>query len=219
MPFHRNIECCYLWEDRCHAKRSRNLQEFRQLCRNDKIHTVPPGFIMRLRNEADVMKFIQEATDIPVPDVFTTYSSEGCFRMRMETTPAVPMFYLPPDEQEIVKEEVEGVVKTLQGLRSNEMGGPTDDDGEDEEDYVFCHGELTQSNIYVDPDTLKIRSIYSWGYAGFYPKCFEFPFWQKVFDAGPQRTYFFNDPEHECVQEIMRFLSRRWTFLQSEIYT
>ena len=48
-------------------------------------------------------------------------------------------------------------------------------------DYVYCHNYLTQENILIDPKTLQVASIIDWGWSGFFPKGFEFPFWRKSF--------------------------------------
>lgn len=41
------------------------------------------------------------------------------------------------------------------------------------EDLVFCHNDLSTHNIIVDPETLKVKGVIDWEYAGFYPKEFE----------------------------------------------
>ncbi len=38
---------------------------------------------------------------------------------------------------------------------------------------MFCHGDLSAHNVIVDPETLKVKAIIDWEYAGFYPKEFE----------------------------------------------
>ncbi|KAJ5106051.1 hypothetical protein NUU61_003398 [Penicillium alfredii] len=47
-------------------------------------------------------------------------------------------------------------------------------------EYNFCHNDLSQSNILVDPETLKIRAIIDWEYAGFFPKSFEGLFYKRM---------------------------------------
>jgi thiamine kinase-like enzyme len=42
---------------------------------------------------------------------------------------------------------------------------------------VFCHNDLSPSNIFIDPKSFAIVSIIDWGYAGFYPEEFELPLW------------------------------------------
>lgn len=44
-------------------------------------------------------------------------------------------------------------------------------------DLVFCHNDLSANNVIVDPDTLKIRAIVDWEYAGFFPAELEAPFY------------------------------------------
>ncbi|KAF4626082.1 hypothetical protein G7Y89_g12082 [Cudoniella acicularis] len=48
------------------------------------------------------------------------------------------------------------------------------------DEYVFCHDDLSQQNIIVDPDTLKIKAIIDWEYAGFFPEYFEREFFQRL---------------------------------------
>jgi thiamine kinase-like enzyme len=41
------------------------------------------------------------------------------------------------------------------------------------EDLVFCHNDFSTHNIIVDPQTLKVKAIIDWEYAGFFPAEFE----------------------------------------------
>jgi serine/threonine protein kinase len=36
-------------------------------------------------------------------------------------------------------------------------------------EYIFQHGDLSDHNIIVDPQTLEVRAVIDWEYAGFYP--------------------------------------------------
>lgn len=49
----------------------------------------------------------------------------------------------------------------------------------DTHDLVFCHNDLSASNVIVDPDTLAIKAIIDWEYAGFYPPEFEAEFFHR----------------------------------------
>jgi len=85
---------------------------------------------------------------------------------------------LSPEDQAVVMKEVEAHVDTMRTLRSNRTGGPsgivcppkraTQGFPSDttwsarvtaEQDFVFCHCDLSQSNIIVDPSILKIEGI------------------------------------------------------------
>ena len=46
--------------------------------------------------------------------------------------------------------------------------------------YVFCHNDLSQSNVMVDPETLEIAAIVDWEYAGFFPAFFERKFFERL---------------------------------------
>ncbi|CAK7215167.1 37S ribosomal protein S22 [Sporothrix bragantina] len=52
-------------------------------------------------------------------------------------------------------------------------------DKDEDEDYVFCHNDLGQHNVLVDPETLKINTIIDWEYGGFWPFWFERPYWER----------------------------------------
>ena len=55
---------------------------------------------------------------------------------------------------------------------------------DDEEEYRFCHNDLGQHNVIVDPDTLKIKAIIDWEFAGFWPEWFERHFWRRAGGSG-----------------------------------
>ena len=46
--------------------------------------------------------------------------------------------------------------------------------------YVLCHGDLGWQNILVDWDTMTIKCILDWEYAGFYPKDVEGESWRTL---------------------------------------
>lgn len=50
---------------------------------------------------------------------------------------------------------------------------------EDDEKYVFCHNDLRQHNILVDPESLKIKAIIDWEFSGFFPRWFESVLWKR----------------------------------------
>ncbi|KAF2178736.1 hypothetical protein K469DRAFT_717974 [Zopfia rhizophila CBS 207.26] len=41
------------------------------------------------------------------------------------------------------------------------------------EEFVFCHNDLSQKNVIVDPCSLKVAATIDWEYAGFHPDFFE----------------------------------------------
>lgn len=47
------------------------------------------------------------------------------------------------------------------------------------EEYVFCHNDLSQYNVIVDPERVEIKAIVDWEYAGFYPGFFEGRFYTR----------------------------------------
>ncbi|KAL4885177.1 hypothetical protein BJY04DRAFT_214516 [Aspergillus karnatakaensis] len=108
------------------------------------------------------------------------------------------MAALAEDQKRLVCTEIEQHLANLRGIKFNTLGGPSgivippyrvmrlsdksewprkvsQDDGE----YAFCHNDLSQHNIIVDPETLKIRAIIDWEYAGFFPEYFEWPVYNR----------------------------------------
>lgn len=46
-------------------------------------------------------------------------------------------------------------------------------------DLVFSHNDLTEANVLVDRENLKIKAIIDWEFAGFYPPEFDRPFYKR----------------------------------------
>ena len=59
-------------------------------------------------------------------------------------------------------------------------GRPLEMRRREEHNLVFCHNDLSMNNVIVDPDTLKIKAIIDWEYAGFFPPEFESPFYKRL---------------------------------------
>ncbi|PGH16260.1 hypothetical protein AJ80_05283 [Polytolypa hystricis UAMH7299] len=103
----------------------------------------------RIQNEAASIKFIAKNTNILVPELYC------CF----EDYEAV---YL-------IMQGVEGVVPPhrvmTKSVRPQWNMKPLESEG-----LVFCHNDLSAYNVIVDTETLKVKAIIDWEYAGFYPR-------------------------------------------------
>ncbi|KAI5889131.1 kinase-like protein [Schizophyllum commune H4-8] len=165
---------------------------------------IPPAYDIasHLRNEAAAIAFVRAHTDIPVPNVVCSFDDGGRTYLIEDEVPGVAMKDLPDDAKVIVMQELEGHVRTLQSLHSTTMGGfcgsaclpyrlwavlprnfgKVTFKPDVPYDLVFCHNDLAQHNILVDPETLKITAILDWEFAGFYPKEFEGAFYRR---SGP----------------------------------
>lgn len=116
------------------------------------------------------------------------------------------MTRLSEEDKRVVTEELLQHVATLKSLRSDTPGVPgPHEDGDLAQsllcapervanvhwkpttcwrprpdvkgDFVFCHNDLGQHNVIVDPSTLKIKAIIDWEFGGFWPEWFEGRFW------------------------------------------
>ena len=163
---------------------------------------------IRLRNEAECLRFIKEKTEIPVPEVLNAYEQkDGSFILETKLIDGVEMERLSPEEQETVKPQIRRCVEMLRSLRSDSLGGPsgifwpphsvvTRPDGptswsqdrisESESQFVFCHRDLSQSNIFIDSTTLRLVAIADWECGGYYPKNHELPFFESSIKSGAQ---------------------------------
>lgn len=181
---------------------------------------VPPLGYKRIQNEAACLKFIRTETDIPVPEVLEAFDDNGSFVLITKRLFGVYISELPSDGQAIVMKEVERHLETLRTLRSKHTGGPSgilspppratqcfpggtvwsaaDVPGFN---LVFCHCDLSQSNIIVDPVTLKIEGIIDWEYGGYWPDFFESQYFR---DPRPSGAQFRNDAENARLVDFLR---------------
>ncbi|ORY58514.1 kinase-like domain-containing protein [Pseudomassariella vexata] len=151
----------------------------------------------RLRNEAESLRFIRQHTNIPVPTVYCDFEDDEAYYLIEEYVDGASMSDLSEDEKKL-RLELKTHLTTLKTLKSNRIGGPTglvippyrvmrrtDEDAwalrpSNSDEYVFCHNDLSQQNVVVDPLTLKIQAIVDWEYAGFFPSCFQWPFYNRL---------------------------------------
>lgn len=130
------------------------------------------------------------------------------------------MAQLREDQNGVVRAEVQRYLDTLPRIKARSIGGPSGlvippyrvmESTENEEwslrpsedcEYVFCHNDLSQSNVIVDLQTLKINAIIDWECAGFFLAYFEAPFYKRI---GPSVAL---EGEHYDVPKLFRFLNQ-----------
>ncbi|KAL2187932.1 hypothetical protein L209DRAFT_772336 [Thermothelomyces heterothallicus CBS 203.75] len=147
-----------------------------------------------------LFQYLRERTNIPLPAFASAFEDDGAIYLAMEFVQGVRMDELSEDDQRVVEKELLQHVETLKSLRSDTPGVP----GEPlmiapqrvcdfhwkyhsawrprsgvKGDFVFCHNDLGQHNVLVDPKTLKITAIIDWEFGGFWPEWFERPFWSR----------------------------------------
>lgn len=211
LTFERGYYHC----DRLFIKRSLRPSEYRTSQRG--LH-IPRLGKARLQNEAESLRFIRRTTNIPVPTVYGAFEMDDSFFLITEYIRGTAMSRLSEDQKKIVRGELCRHLATLHEIRSKTTGGPsgivippyrvmkcTDNDNwpvrsSESAEYVFCHNDLSQPNIIVDPDTLRIRAIIDWEYAGFFPKYFEAPFYERLGPSVPING------EKDDVEDLLEFL-------------
>jgi len=67
--------------------------------------------------------------------------------------------------------------------------------------FSFCHNDLAQHNIMINPDTLQVEAIIDWEVSGFYTSDFEAPLWTKAwYEPG------YHDIGSDLVPGLIQFL-------------
>ena len=208
--------------DNVFIKRSLRPSEWQTSPIKGTIH-IPRQGKERLRNEAAALKFIREHTNVPVPKLICNFEDNDAVYLVTEYVEGVNMNDLEGSQKEIVTQELERHLQTIHNLRSSKLGGPgglvvppyrvtlasfRDDwdlQSSESEDYVFCHNDISQQNVIVDPESLKIAAIVDWEYAGFYPAYFESPFYQRL---GPSAAI---GDEEDDSKTLLEFLQAQST--------
>ncbi|KAG8415314.1 hypothetical protein J3459_011149 [Metarhizium acridum] len=176
----------------------------RQLTTQGDLYIPPTTFPQRLRTDEAVLQYLFAKTEIPLPRSLCAFESIGAFFHLTEHVSGIAMSDLSEPSKQFVKQQLLQHVKALQNLHSDTPGVP----GQQllcpplrvnagkwkvnscwkpradlpKEDYVFCHNDLRQDNIIVNPISLRIVAILNWESGGFWPKWFEMAFWER---AGP----------------------------------
>ncbi len=162
---------------------------------------------------------------IPVPVLHCAFADDDAVYLVMELVAGVSMAVLTEDEKHVVKQELAKHLESLHSLRSSTLGGISGlmippyrarsktfkDDWDlrpsETEEYVFCHNDLSQQNVIVDPKSLKINAIIDWEYSGFFPKQFDFPFFERL---GPSVAM---DGEKDDSDELLALLMSQKVFV------
>jgi aminoglycoside phosphotransferase (APT) family kinase protein len=152
----------------------------------------------RLLNEAKALEFVASNTTIPVPKLHACFEDDKAVYLITEYIEGRGMNELSDEEKLVVGEELESHLRQLHKLRSKTVGGlsevtippyrlqtVTDVDNwkvkpADTDEYVFCHNDLSQHNVIVCHDSLKISAIVDWEYAGYWPERFEHRFYKRL---------------------------------------
>lgn len=200
----------------------------RTLNQNELLHNLKGEIIIPwkdrryLENECAALKYIAENTTIPVPKILDFSEAQGALVLTVERIRGVPLDNISSEHRDRAIHFVEeNVLPQLQKLKSNRLGGLTGQVLVSERirahtqihhwpsktnvtpTYVFCHGDLAQHNILVDPETFEVIAIIDWENSGFFPAGFETPLWLQSVEQRATST-----PEVDCeVDGFVRFLS------------
>jgi Phosphotransferase enzyme family len=156
-----------------------------------------------LENEQAALRYIAEHTAIPVPKVITYEIQNGTHYLTMERKNGIPLDEVDDRDKLEALQKTRDFLNTtvlpeLQRLTSKRLGGLTGHVLPPERvrsripnqscssricpsaSYVFCHGDLAQHNILVDPSSLEVTAIIDWENSGFFPPICEEPLWLRT---------------------------------------
>ncbi|GMG12009.1 unnamed protein product [Aspergillus oryzae var. brunneus] len=171
----------------------------------------------------EVLQFIRRVSNIPVPKLYAAFEIDDSYLLFMEYIDGISMSQLSDEQKEVVNVELQQHLDVLHGIKSKSIGGPSgivippyrvmrrsSKDAwsrlsSETCDYVFCHNDLSQENVIVDPETLKIKAIINWEYAEFFPAYFDYPFYKRL---GPSMAL---EGERDDVPELLQLLNSEST--------
>ena len=165
---------------------------------------LPENSKARLQNEFLVLQYLHHNTDIPVPKPIKFFEENGVAILMTSCVPedAVALSDYAGEDRESVIDEIEQqlVTKIIPALRqhtSHHIGGLND--GEElllpprvtngcernwtrsafeEHAFELCHNDLSQDNLFIDPNSHEVLAIVDWEYAGYYYPVFEARLWR-----------------------------------------
>ena len=179
----------------------------------------------RLLNEYKTMKFIAARTTIPVPKVLAFKRVWGAYQLVMERVQGISLDCITGDERadaviSAAKFITTLVIPQLQSLKSHTMGALTGTvilpdriisrdnrehwaiRSECTPKFTFCHNDLAQHNILMNPDTLQVEAVIDWEVSGFYNPDFEAPLWTKAWYE-PE----YHEIGYDSVPRLIQFLT------------
>ncbi|KAL1667130.1 kinase-like domain-containing protein [Schizophyllum commune] len=188
----------------------RSLTEAEWAIRASDKSVIPASCDVRahIRNEAAATAYVRANTNVPVPNVVCCFEDGGRTYLLEDEVPGVTMAELPDEAKPVVIAELEGHLRTIHALKGTAMGGFCGDaclpyrlaqalpkgeklvcKPEVPYELVLCHNDLSQHNVIVDPETLKVNAIIDWEFSGFYPQEFEGGFYKRPGPSGALKKY------------------------------
>ncbi|KAF6766907.1 Aminoglycoside phosphotransferase [Kalmanozyma brasiliensis GHG001] len=173
---------------KCFMKRSVDPREFRVDRDNHRVVSFTNS-ANAVRNEKLAIDYVREHTSIPVPNIVFYLDEGDRVYLATEVVEGVTLGDIedPKDEFKVCK-QLDAYVTELETHRSSKIRGfgvdvclpvhmhDLNNQYESEkyvevegDPFVLCHGDLHPGNVIVDPETMKVKAVIDWEFAGYYP--------------------------------------------------
>ncbi|TFK45088.1 kinase-like domain-containing protein [Crucibulum laeve] len=211
----------FLEDDKNQVFMKRNLTPSEYLVNRAGNLVIPKLPRERMENEVAAIRYIQEHTTIPTPNIRCAFEDHGRYYIITDVVPGATLAQLSEEQKAVVIKELDEYVAQLHSITSSIMGGFSGrvclpyriSEAIDHDDvlkfreaetpeFVLCHNDLSQHNVIVDEETLKVNAILDWEYAGFYPREFDSPFYYR---PGPSAAI---EDEKDDVPELLKVLDK-----------
>lgn len=216
-----NLDRFYSYDCSTFTKRELRPQERVKNCNGEA--AIVPWTTERLQNEYETLKFIAVHTTIPVPRVIRFQRMWGSNQLVVERLHGTRLDHINKNRAQALVNAEQFLRKTvlpqLRSLTSSTSGTltgvvipPNRITAHDRRKhwpiqhaktplFNFCHNDLSQHNIIMNPGTLQVEAIIDWEFSGFYLPEFEAPLWLKAFDEPG-----YHDIDGGKVEKLIRFL-------------
>ena len=186
----------YYYRGRFFIKRSLRSSEYITILKGN-IYVLQLGR-ERLQNKAESLQFIRRVSNIPIPTIYSLFKVDSAYFLIMEYIDSVGISQLLEDQKKLIQPKINQYLNTLREIRSYKIGGPSrviiplyrvidyiENNSQPQKlaknlEYIFCHNDLSQHNIIINLEILKINTIIDQEYAGFFPYYFEAPFYKRL---------------------------------------
>lgn len=140
----------------------------------------------RLQNEVESLRFIRYISNIPILTIYSLFKVDSSYFLVIEYIDGVSISQFLEDQKKLIQPKLNQYLISLYKIRSHKIGGPSrvmiplyqvidciDNNSQPQKlakslEYIFYYNNLSQYNIIVDLEILKINTIIDQEYVSFF---------------------------------------------------